>query len=110
MSVLLAVGGYNAVNSSFYQAQDLDNKIVTQSSVAYLKKYEFDGLDIDWQYPGSDVSDYMEDVQKTNRTSCYKTVFCVHSSIFQYDQCNSGPYLKCVYSFVINLHFITHNL
>ena len=60
LTVLLAVGGWNAGSSNFsIMAQDPDHRAsFIHSSVSYLKKYEFDGLDIDWEYPGSDGSDY----------------------------------------------------
>jgi len=55
LKVLISVGGWN-FPSHFYSrmvANATSRSVFVDSVVAYLEKYNFDGLDIDWEYPGS---------------------------------------------------------
>ncbi|KAL1512590.1 hypothetical protein ABEB36_002158 [Hypothenemus hampei] len=52
LKVLLSVGGYS-VSAAFKGIASDPNKraIFVKSSLSYLETYNFDGLDIDWEYP-----------------------------------------------------------
>lgn len=52
---LLSVGGFNAGSAIYSQMANDPAKRQTfiNSSVALLQKYKFDGLDVNWEYPGS---------------------------------------------------------
>jgi len=50
---MLAIGGWNEGSDKYSQmvSSDASRKVFVDSVVAFLKKYNFEGLDVDWEYP-----------------------------------------------------------
>ena len=58
LKVLYSVGGWVWSDQfSTMSAFDVSRKIFAESCVALLKKHNFDGVDLDWEYPGQRAED-----------------------------------------------------
>lgn len=54
--VMLALGGWNDSEGDKYSrlVRDEDKrKKFTEEAVTFLQEHNFDGLDLDWEYPGN---------------------------------------------------------
>jgi len=54
LKTLLAVGGWNFGSELFSQvvASAESRKVFIDQAIPYLRNRSFDGLDVDWEYPG----------------------------------------------------------
>lgn len=55
LKVLLAVGGWRIGSEPFLPVVESDEsrKTFARNVVRYLRKHKFDGLDVDWEFPGT---------------------------------------------------------
>jgi len=78
LKVTLAIGGWNEGSAKYSEmAKDpVKRKRFADSSIKFIKKHNFDGLDLDWEYPGK-RGGAPED--KTNFISLIKDLHSVFS-------------------------------
>ena len=57
LKVLLSVGGWGAGNFSEMAADETHRKNFAQNCLKAVNSYKLDGIDIDWEYPGSGAAD-----------------------------------------------------
>lgn len=58
LKILLAIGGWTHGTAPFTAVVDdpNDTAAFAANALTYLKTYQFDGLDLDWEYPGGNGS------------------------------------------------------
>lgn len=52
IKICLAIGGWGAGNFSEAVETDVSRKTFVKNALDFVKKYDADGIDLDWEYPG----------------------------------------------------------
>ncbi|CAL8130787.1 unnamed protein product [Orchesella dallaii] len=63
LKTLIAIGGWNEGSKKYSEmsASPSSRKTFVDSVIPFLEKYDFDGLDLDWEYPTQRDSENLED-------------------------------------------------
>jgi len=56
LSMLISIGGWEADGFSDAALTQESRKVFADSAIDFMKRYEFDGIDIDWEYPCSSAA------------------------------------------------------
>jgi chitinase len=56
LRVLVSIGGWGADGFSDAALSDASRRRFADSTVELLRRYDLDGIDIDWEYPGQDMA------------------------------------------------------
>lgn len=56
LKTCISIGGWSAGGFSEAVATKENREILIQNLLAYMQKYHFNGIDLDWEYPGMDVA------------------------------------------------------
>ncbi len=75
LKVVFSIGGWGANYFSEAASTDANRKQFSATAIAIMQKYGFDGIDIDWEYPGSSVAGITSSPNdKTNFTLLLKQI------------------------------------
>ncbi len=56
LKVIVSIGGWGAGYFSESAATDANRKQFSKTAIELMQKYDFDGIDLDWEYPGSSAA------------------------------------------------------
>ena len=76
LKTLISIGGWTLSNQFPATASSASRRATfIQSSIQYARTHGFDGIDLDWEYPGfAEHSGTPQDKQKIGRASCRERV------------------------------------
>ena len=63
LKIILSLGGYKAGWSAFLSVSRIYTQEFVSNVTAYLRDNDFDGLEVDWEFPFNMMSDFTKLIQ-----------------------------------------------
>lgn len=87
----ISIGGWGADGFSEAVSSKEKRKVFITNIISYIKRYDFDGIDLDWEYPGMDIAAIKASVEDAQNFLYF--VEELRQELDQVATCNNKRYL-----------------